>query len=288
MVILGGLGSIWGVVHRRGALSFVNTRLIPDVLDARAVQDFLSSLGLDFTVSQVSFGIFGFILVLMMVLRPEGLLPERRRKLELTEGVGADETVFEAAMSEQATTGQPLLAAEDIYKIFGGLVAVDGVDFSIPPKSIVSIIGPNGAGKTTFFNMLTGLYKPTAGRITFGGQDITGRRPDKIMALGVARTFQNIRLFSTMSAVENVMVGQHARMKAGLFGSILRPPGVRKEEREVREKAREILDYVGPAQVGVRPDLRRTWPTATSAASRSPARWPANRRCCCSTSPPPA
>jgi branched-chain amino acid transport system ATP-binding protein len=93
--------------------------------------------------------------------------------------------------------------------------------------------------------MLTGLYKPSTGRISFADADITGRRPDKIMAMGVARTFQNIRLFSTMSAVENVMVGQHARMKAGLFGSILRTPGVRKEEELVREKAREMLDYVG-------------------------------------------
>ncbi len=151
-------------------------------------------------------------------------------------------------MSEEtipAPAAAALLAANDVYKIFGGLVAVDGVSFSIPTKSIVSIIGPNGAGKTTFFNMLTGLYKPSGGKIVFGEQDITGRRPDKIMELGVARTFQNIRLFSTMSAVENVMVGQHARMTGGLFGSILRTPGVRKEEKRVREKAREILDYVG-------------------------------------------
>ena len=112
-------------------------------------------------------------------------------------------------------------------------------------KSIVSIIGPNGAGKTTFFNMLTGLYQPTAGRITFDGKDVTGRRPDIITSLGIARTFQNIRLFSTMTALENVMVGEHSRMRAGLFGSILRTPGVRREEREVRERARETLDYVG-------------------------------------------
>jgi branched-chain amino acid transport system ATP-binding protein len=111
----------------------------------------------------------------------------------------------------------------------------------------VSIIGPNGAGKTTFFNMLTGLYKPTAGRITFEGREITGRRPDIIMSLGVARTFQNIRLFATMTALENVMVGQHARMKAGLFGSILRTPRVRHEERDVRDKARATLEYVGLA-----------------------------------------
>ena len=141
--------------------------------------------------------------------------------------------------------GTDLLAAREISKIFGGLVAVDDVDFAIAPKSIVSIIGPNGAGKTTFFNMLTGLYKPTLGRITFDGRDITGQRPDRITSLGVARTFQNIRLFGTMSAVENVMVGQHARMKAGIFGAILRTPAVRREESRVREHAREMLDYVG-------------------------------------------
>jgi branched-chain amino acid transport system ATP-binding protein len=138
-----------------------------------------------------------------------------------------------------------LLSAEGVSKIFGGLTAVGGVDFFIPQKSIVSIIGPNGAGKTTFFNMLTGLYKPTLGRIRFDGKDITRVRPDKIMALGIARTFQNIRLFATMTAVENVMVGQHARMKAGLVGSILRPPGVRKEEKAADEKARAELEYVG-------------------------------------------
>ena len=109
------------------------------------------------------------------------------------------------------------------------------------------MIGPNGAGKTTFFNMLTGLYKPTLGRIELDGKDITRGRPDRIMALGVARTFQNIRLFATMSAVENVLVGQHSRMKAGLLGSIIRTPGVRKEEKRTDEKARAELEYVGIA-----------------------------------------
>jgi branched-chain amino acid transport system ATP-binding protein len=138
-----------------------------------------------------------------------------------------------------------LLRTDHVVKAFGGLVAVNDVDFEIPQRSIVSIIGPNGAGKTTFFNMLTGLYKPTAGRIVFADKDITGTRPDKITALGVARTFQNIRLFATMSTVENVMVGQHSRMRGGIFGSVLRTPRVRREEREVREKARETLLYVG-------------------------------------------
>ena len=138
-----------------------------------------------------------------------------------------------------------LLATDRVSKAFGGLVAVSGVSIAVAPKSIVSIIGPNGAGKTTFFNMLTGLYQPTAGRITFDGRDVTGRRPDIITSFGIARTFQNIRLFSTMTALENVMVGEHSRMRAGLFGSILRTPSVRREEREVRERARETLDYVG-------------------------------------------
>jgi branched-chain amino acid transport system ATP-binding protein len=145
-------------------------------------------------------------------------------------------------------TGDPrdlLLEARDVSKVFGGLTAVGGVNFAIPRGGIVSLIGPNGAGKTTFFNMLTGLYKPTTGRIVFDGTPITGGRPDRIMALGIARTFQNIRLFGTMSARENVMVGEHSRMKAGLFGSILRTPRVRREERRVADKAGEELAYVG-------------------------------------------
>ena len=139
----------------------------------------------------------------------------------------------------------PLLEATHVSKIFGGLVAVNEVTFDIPKKSIVSIIGPNGAGKTTFFNILTGLYRPTTGTIAFDGTDITAMRPDRILASGVARTFQNIRLFATMSARENVMVGQHTRMSGGLFGSIIRTPKVRAEEKHVHEKAGEMLELVG-------------------------------------------
>jgi branched-chain amino acid transport system ATP-binding protein len=148
-------------------------------------------------------------------------------------------------MQAQEPSEEVLLSARDVSKTFGGLQAVSGVTFWIPERAIVSIIGPNGAGKTTFFNMLTGLYRPTGGRIFFRGRDITSMRPDKITKLGVARTFQNIRLFGTMTALENVLVGQHSRMKAGLFGSIVHAPWVRKEERDVRQKARELLGYVG-------------------------------------------
>jgi branched-chain amino acid transport system ATP-binding protein len=135
--------------------------------------------------------------------------------------------------------------ADHVTKEFGGLVAVSDVSFDVPQYKIVSLIGPNGAGKTTLFNMLTGLYKPSAGRIVFGAKDISRSRPDVITSMGVARTFQNIRLFGAMSATENVMIGRHSQMKAGVFGSIFRPPWVRKEERAVRERARELLGYVG-------------------------------------------
>jgi branched-chain amino acid transport system ATP-binding protein len=149
------------------------------------------------------------------------------------------------------------LTVERATKVFGGLVAVNDVSLAVPQRSIVSLIGPNGAGKTTLFNMLTGLYKPTAGRILLGERDISRARPDRITALGVARTFQNIRLFGAMSAVENVMIGRHARMRAGLVGSILRPPRVRREETEVRDRARELLQYVGLRNVAM--DQLSSW-----------------------------
>ena len=138
-----------------------------------------------------------------------------------------------------------LLDAGRVRKEFGGLVAVSDVDFTIPEKSIVSLIGPNGAGKTTFFNMLTGVYKPTAGRIVFDGADVTGKPPHAITERGVGRTFQNIRLFQQMSSVENVLVGMHSRLKGGIVRSVLRTPGLRREEREARERARELLRFSG-------------------------------------------
>ena len=247
MIILGGIGNIWGVVLGAVVLSFANTYLIPDVLN-----EIPSKVGLEFDLTELSFGIFGFLLVIMMVLRPQGLLPERRRKMELVEHIGAGDTTGvgepgDRVRGARVTENGAVLEALSVTKAFGGLTAVDDVNFTIPEKSIVSIIGPNGAGKTTFFNMLTGLYRPTTGRIFFEDKDITYVRPDRILARGMARTFQNIRLFATMSALENVLVGQHARLHAGLFRSILRTPGVRKEEREAREKARETLDYVGLA-----------------------------------------
>ena len=152
-------------------------------------------------------------------------------------------------MTATTTSPSPAVAAalsvDRVTKTFGGLVAVNDVSMNVPARSIVSLIGPNGAGKTTLFNMLTGLYKPTSGQILLCTRDITRTRPDRITSLGVARTFQNIRLFGAMTAVENVMIGRHARMRAGLIGSIFRPPHVRREEGEARERAHELLEYVG-------------------------------------------
>ena len=147
-------------------------------------------------------------------------------------------------MSEPAENG-PLLVAEQLRKEFGGLVAVNDVDFTVPRGKVVSLIGPNGAGKTTFFNMLTGVYKPTSGRVTFLGSDVTGKPPHAITERGIGRTFQNIRLFQNMTALENVMVGMHARMHANLFNSILRTPFVRREEADARERALELLAFTG-------------------------------------------
>ena len=149
-------------------------------------------------------------------------------------------------MSEQNdSTDGSLLVAQDVRKEFGGLIAVNDLTFTIPTRAIVSLIGPNGAGKTTFFNMLTGLYKPTDGVITFDGVDVTDKPPHAITKLGVGRTFQNIRLFPQMTALENVLVGMHSRLKGGIIGSVLSLPRVRREEREAEERARELLRFSG-------------------------------------------
>ncbi|HYT52742.1 MAG TPA: ABC transporter ATP-binding protein [Gaiellaceae bacterium] len=142
-----------------------------------------------------------------------------------------------------------LLVADSVRKQFGGLLAVNDLDFTIPERSIVSLIGPNGAGKTTFFNMLTGLYRPTSGMIVFDGVDITDKPPHAITKLGVGRTFQNIRLFPQMTALENVLVGMHSRLRGGILGSIFGLPRVRREERDAEEQARELLAFSGLRRV---------------------------------------
>lgn len=151
------------------------------------------------------------------------------------------------AMSiEQAQhTGEPLLKLDKVGKFFGGLAAVQDLDLGVRPKEIVSIIGPNGAGKTTVFNLITGIYRPTTGDIRFDARSISGLSPDRVLRRGIARTFQNIRLFNNMTVLENVLVGEHTRLKAGVLGSLFRPPNVVREEAEARKRAIELLGFFG-------------------------------------------
>ncbi len=138
----------------------------------------------------------------------------------------------------------PILTARKAIKRFGGLLAVDELDIEVGEQSIHSIIGPNGAGKTTFFNCVTGFYRPEEGEILFNSNSLVGLLPDQIVRLGIARTYQNIRLFPNLTAMENVLVGLHGHLEAGFFGIVLRIPATRKEEKEAAEEARRILRFV--------------------------------------------
>ncbi len=138
-----------------------------------------------------------------------------------------------------------LLEASAISKHFGGLHALENVSFAIAPKEIYGLIGPNGAGKTTLFNLLTGVYAADTGTFTFEGKSLEGLAPHQIAAAGIARTFQNIRLFANLSALENVMIGRHVRTRAGVVGAVLRNSGTLREEREIESRALSLLDYVG-------------------------------------------
>jgi branched-chain amino acid transport system ATP-binding protein len=146
----------------------------------------------------------------------------------------------------------PVLEVIGLEKHFGGLYALSGLDFEVRPGEIVSLIGPNGAGKSTVFNVITGIYAPDAGDIRYKGRSIVGLRPHQVVKLGIARTFQNVRLFPNMTILENAMVGQHSRSSAGLFGSIFRTRAVRSEEERIRERATLALGFFGKRLSGYR------------------------------------
>jgi branched-chain amino acid transport system ATP-binding protein len=142
-------------------------------------------------------------------------------------------------------TNEPMLKLTGVSKHFGGLAAVQDLDLEVRQKEIISVIGPNGAGKTTVFNLITGIYRPSAGEILLAGRSLAGLTPDKVLKRGIARTFQNIRLFNNMTVLENVLVGQHTQLKAGILGSTFRPPRVVREEAEARRRAIELLSFFG-------------------------------------------
>lgn len=165
-----------------------------------------------------------------------------------------------------------LLEMKNVVKQFGGLTAVSNMSFSVEKGEIFGVIGPNGAGKTTIFNLITGVYQVTEGDILFDGQSIEGKKPYQIINMGISRTFQNIRLFSGMTVLENILVGHHDRLKSGLLASFLHTSSQKKEEKEARQQALELLRFVGLEA------MRTVWPlnflTANRENWKSPEPWP--------------
>ena len=237
MVVLGGMGSIPGVVL--GAVILV---VVPEILREYA---------------QYRFTIFGLGLTLMMLVRPGGLWPVRVRAAVPSDvpdaGAGATpvrptprvETLAGALTAPAVASGDALLAVDGVSKSFGGLRAVNNVSFDVARGQLFSVIGPNGAGKTTLFNLITGVYPLTAGTIRFGGRAIQGLPPHEVTALGIARTYQNIRLFRGMTVLDNVLVGTHCRTAAGVLDAMLHTRRASHEDRESRERARAWLDFFG-------------------------------------------
>ncbi|GCF10777.1 ABC transporter ATP-binding protein [Dictyobacter arantiisoli] len=163
--------------------------------------------------------------------------------------MSSDQVELKGQPESAVATADALLELRSVTKTFGGLTAVSGVNLLVRQREIVSVIGPNGAGKTTVFNLITGIYRPTSGEILLNGQSIVNQSPDRIVTKGITRTFQNIRLFNSMTVLENVLVGQHTRLKAGVLGSLFRPPQVVAEERKARERALELLSFFGPVLI---------------------------------------
>jgi len=280
MVVLGGMGSIKGVILGGLLITLFDRLLLVQSTNlVHALGEAIGSpalLAADLTLWRWFF--FGLGLVVVMLVRPQGLAGVRQVRLaEIEEGEvpapalkpsaaptnpqdGPDASagealrwIREAAVSSGSggdgspDRGAPLFEARRVSKNFEGLVALDRVDLVIPEGAIIGLIGPNGAGKTTLFNVATGLLKPTSGELLLEGASLIGLRPNRITVRGIARTFQSIRLFANMTALENILVGQHARLLAGVLGGIVRPPSVVAEEARARERARELLAFVGLA-----------------------------------------
>ncbi len=251
MVVLGGMGSVWGVVVGAALLQLLQTWILPRTTDVvRAIGE---SVGSEFLMSadlvQWTQMFFGIIIVVMMLFRREGLIPATRAqpKLEMEEQ-HADVKRGGFVNVDRVEKWNPgtgnALEIKDVTVRFGGLVALNKVNLTIPAGGVIAVIGPNGSGKSTLFNAITGLV-PAEGSIKLEGHELLGLRPDQVLAMGVARTFQNIRLFPKLTVLENVLVGQHSRLKTLPLGAIFRPPSVRAEEQGALRKALDILGLFG-------------------------------------------
>jgi branched-chain amino acid transport system permease protein len=254
MVVFGGIGSIWGVVVGALILQILQSWFLEDLsgwlhaLGRLVGVDWLQHVELASSIELI----FGLILVLMMLYRREGLIPARRR----TAALSLDEQTVQTARSGSPLPLPPPLSGEgpgggtfleiaDLTVRFGGLVALQSVELSILAHSVVAVIGPNGSGKSTLFNAITGLVPTDQGTFRFAGAEIGRLRPHQVLERGIARTFQNIRLFPNLSVLENIMIGMHARLATGPIGAVLRLPATRDEEAAARERALDILSLFG-------------------------------------------
>ncbi len=253
MVVLGGMGSVWGVVLGAVILTLLQSWWLPDLtqwlhaLGAAVDSQWLQNIELARSIELI----FGIILVFMMLFRREGLIPATRRTAALSfeqqnvAGVRRGGFADVSVLGPQDARGGTALDIRGITVRFGGLVALNKVDLTVPSGSVVAVIGPNGSGKSTLFNTITGLTPANEGSISFHGTELIGLRPDQVLKHGVARTFQNIRLFPSLSVLDNVLIGYHARLRTGPFRAVLRPPGTRREERGAREWALGIIGLFG-------------------------------------------
>jgi branched-chain amino acid transport system permease protein len=252
MVVLGGMGSVWGAVAGAVLLSVLQFWFLQSLTNW--IHAFGNLTGLDFLVKldlvQSIDLIFGIILVVMMLFRREGLIPAVRRSPNLN--FDAQHAVVQRGgfigiekLGRYTVEPGNALEVKGVTVRFGGLVALNKIDLVVPSGGVVAVIGPNGSGKSTLFNVITGLVQAESGSILFRGAEILGLAPHQILEKGVARTFQNIRVFPNLTVLENVLIGEHARLTTGPIGAILRLPGTRAEEQRATQWARDIITMFG-------------------------------------------
>ena len=252
MVVLGGMGSVWGVVLGAMILQLLQSWFLQDL--TQWIHHFGAFIGVDALqkvdlVQSIEL-IFGIILVLMMLYRRDGLIPAHRKGAALTfeqqhAVVERVSSVTLPGIAPPQQRGTSLLEVRGVTVRFGGLVALNALDLTIPEGGVLAVIGPNGSGKSTLFNVITGLTQAASGSIRFGGTELIGLPSHRILEAGLARTFQNIRLFHNLSVMDNVLIGAHSRLHTGPARAILRLPRTRGEEREARDRVMEILSLFG-------------------------------------------
>jgi branched-chain amino acid transport system permease protein len=253
MVVFGGMGSVWGVVLGAAILQVMQSWFLKDLSSwLHALGEMVGSAALQrVDLVQATELIFGIILVAMMLYRRDGLIPATRRTPKLSfeaqhvSGVQRGGFVGLERIGHWEKRAGNALEVRGLTVRFGGLTALDGVDLNVPSGGVVAVIGPNGSGKSTLFNAITGLVPADSGSIRFEGAELLGLAPHRILARGVARTFQNIRLFPNLTVLENVLIGLHARLSTGPVGAVLRLPRTRAEETAAVQWATDIIALFG-------------------------------------------